>query len=374
MVLTKQQRKKKNKKEKGTDSESSGDEESIQETTEKIEKLVLQDNSKVLTKLVITCPYCKIPSEYCEFKEEWGKCKEWMEKNAQQVLQAIQAAREQDILNNKTTKTLKVKKEKEEKKENRHVTISISRRGKKKTATVIVGLDAYGVDPKKACTYLKKRFACGASEQIDTLTNLPAIEVQGDIRDDIGDILEGEYKVPPKFITYIEEKKKKKDEQNSEDSDDSDDEPKKAKKVTKSVKSEKTVEKKPEKVGEKKPSEKPTGEKPKKSKKDESESESDDEDGPLNQKKEKSTQKYGAKKEIVYAEKKKVDFGPKVKAKEPKVCAFFNSERGCKEGDKCVFAHIKGKSGEMPKKPCQFFGTEKGCPKGDTCAFSHIKK
>jgi len=77
------------------------------------------------------------------------------------------------------------------------------------------------------------------------------------------------------------------------------------------------------------------------------ESDSEEEVTPLNQKKEKN-QKFGPKKEIIEVEKKKVDFGSKKKVE--KICAFFNTERGCKQGNECPFAHIVGKSGEMPKK------------------------
>lgn len=388
-------------------------EEEKKEELDKVEKENLEEKVEIVKpkpKSIILCPFCKIPSEYCEFKEEWTKCREWMEKNAPEVLQGILDSKEKDKLNNKETKTLKVKKEKEEKeKKPKEVIVKITSRTKRKTLSLIYGLETYkDFNAKKAVTIFKKAFACGAAIKEGLPGAEPdAIEVQGDIRDRVYEVLEKEWKVPENQIRIIEDLKKKKDEEEEEESDSEegeieyyvkpkkkpveekkeekkpgdkkvgekktvtfgdekkktiDDVEKKPKKTTiddvekkpkKSTgddvekKTKKTstgddVEKKPKKEGTEK---KETKKKPKKE--ETSSSESEEEIKPLNQKKEKA-QKFGPKKEIIEVDKKKIDFGPK--KREQKVCAFFNTERGCKQGNECPFAHIVGKSGEMPKK------------------------
>jgi hypothetical protein len=46
-----------------------------------------------------------------------------------------------------------------------------------------------------------------------------------------------------------------------------------------------------------------------------------------------------------------------------KTCRFFNSFRGCKNGDQCSFVH--------EKLPCAFFTSVQGCTYNEKCPFSH---
>lgn len=50
-----------------------------------------------------------------------------------------------------------------------------------------------------------------------------------------------------------------------------------------------------------------------------------------------------------------------------KYCIHFNTEKGCKYGDNCIFEH--------PTKDCSNFDfeTNTGCKFGDKCTFSHKK-
>jgi len=54
--------------------------------------------------------------------------------------------------------------------------------------------------------------------------------------------------------------------------------------------------------------------------------------------------------------------------KDEKICAFFNTSKGCKNGNQCAFLHTT-----MEKEPCKFFnGT--GCKYGEKCFYAHVKK
>lgn len=84
-------------------------------------------------------------------------------------------------------------------------------RNKRKYVTVLVGLEAHGLDNKKIAKELGKKFATGAS-----VTKNPAggeeITVQGDVNEDVLDWLlevHGD-KVPEDNVELVEDKKKKK--------------------------------------------------------------------------------------------------------------------------------------------------------------------
>lgn len=83
-------------------------------------------------------------------------------------------------------------------------------RNKRKFVTVVIGLEAHGLDLKKVAKELGKKFATGSS-----VTKSPAgteeITVQGDVSDDLYDWLvdvHGDV-VPEDNIELVEDKKKK---------------------------------------------------------------------------------------------------------------------------------------------------------------------
>jgi len=53
-----------------------------------------------------------------------------------------------------------------------------------------------------------------------------------------------------------------------------------------------------------------------------------------------------------------------------KPCHFYNTERGCKNGAACQFAHIEPATKRVK---CRFFGTSSGCKNGTACQFAHIE-
>lgn len=57
-------------------------------------------------------------------------------------------------------------------------------------------------------------------------------------------------------------------------------------------------------------------------------------------------------------------------------CLYFNTPNGCKKGDECDFAHIKGERTNPPppapvSQVCSFWNTVNGCRKGASCNFQH---
>jgi density-regulated protein len=225
MVKSKSARKKKSKQEKSKQDGSNSDSEEIEDKIE-VEKETETENveteiKKKNTTQVVICPFCAIPLEYCEFKQDWSECREYMEKKHPEILKQINHSMELDKERKKETKTLKVKKTTKEN-EKTPITVSISRRTKKKTVTSIQGFEERGINTKKVVTLFKKVFACGCAEKKDGAQKL-FIEVQGDVRDQLEDLLMKEFKIEAKEIVFLAEKKKK-NEEGEEDEDDDEDE------------------------------------------------------------------------------------------------------------------------------------------------------
>lgn len=44
-----------------------------------------------------------------------------------------------------------------------------------------------------------------------------------------------------------------------------------------------------------------------------------------------------------------------------KICAFYSSSTGCRNGKNCKFEHLDGQK----KEPCKFFNTSTGCKYGN---------
>ncbi len=84
--------------------------------------------------------------------------------------------------------------------------VTITSRSKKKHVTTITGTDHFGIDANALAKILKKKFSSGAS-----VVSKPelAIEIQGDFRDEIFDIVTStEFNVPPENMVLVAEKKR----------------------------------------------------------------------------------------------------------------------------------------------------------------------
>lgn len=171
-----------------------------------------------------------MPIEYCEFSDRWVKCQEYLAQAFPDKLRELQELRENDKNKNKVSKyqfltlfrvehdvvnkkvAAEVKGEeqtggKAKKKIEAELIVTITSRSKRKHVTTITGTEHFGIDANALAKILKKKFSSGAS-----VVNKPelAIEIQGDFRNEIFEILNAEFKVPPENMYLVAEKKKTK--------------------------------------------------------------------------------------------------------------------------------------------------------------------
>ncbi|PVU90509.1 hypothetical protein BB561_004849 [Smittium simulii] len=97
-----------------------------------------------------------------------------------------------------------------DKKMSTKVTVKRSDRAKKKTMTVVIGLDVFGVDLKKTSKMFSSHFACGCSV-VKNILGAEEVTIQGDFVDEVCNLLYTKYpQIPRENIVQVEEKKSKK--------------------------------------------------------------------------------------------------------------------------------------------------------------------
>ncbi|KFG31334.1 translation initiation factor sui1 protein [Toxoplasma gondii GAB2-2007-GAL-DOM2] len=182
--------------------------------------------------LFMSPPVCGGPPDFCEFGAQWPECKAWIEKNHAELLpfccpanvsqgengdttavDATDAALAEGIqqlcvggeakgaLGDAENDTKKGGKKKATKPN--IVTIQRQSRSKRKTATVITGLDLFGVKLDKAAKLFSKQYACGASVSKGVPGQPQQVEVQGDVEEEIADLIQETFEIPEESIQLL---------------------------------------------------------------------------------------------------------------------------------------------------------------------------
>eukprot|EP01097_Dermamoeba_algensis_P002908 TRINITY_DN215_c0_g1_i2.p1 TRINITY_DN215_c0_g1~~TRINITY_DN215_c0_g1_i2.p1 ORF type:complete len:186 (-),score=45.78 TRINITY_DN215_c0_g1_i2:1111-1668(-) len=169
------------------------------------------NEKKLLT--VVYCGVCSLPPEFCEYGSSADKCKEWAEKNLNNEkgvslvekgvgnleLEKPKAAPKQEEV--KMLPGGKVKR-----KEQPTILVTRQQRNKRKWVTIVSGLENFGVKLQDAAKIFAKKFSCGSS--VVKVAQGEQIDVQGDVQDEIIDIIMEKYNVPAEAFFIIEEGKK----------------------------------------------------------------------------------------------------------------------------------------------------------------------
>ncbi|KAG0267476.1 Translation machinery-associated protein 22 [Mortierella polycephala] len=160
------------------------------------------------------CGFCSLPPEYCE-------CKQWLSRNDKVLYSILYNTLEDHLASaslgddrpeedrKKAKEAAKIEKKIQQKMQSK-VLIKRIERTKRKCVTCVFGLENFDVDLKKAAKLFANKFACGSSVTKNNQGN-DEIVVQGDVSDEIFDlILEHWPIVPEDNIDLIEDKKKSK--------------------------------------------------------------------------------------------------------------------------------------------------------------------
>lgn len=186
---------------------------------------------------VLYCQMCGLPAEYCEFGPDFEKCKPWLIQNAPDLYpdllkeandRQLEKAAEQlqtvgisssgggggaregqaDPSASKPEEVKRLPGGKIKKKDKQEVVIEKIVRNKRKSITVVKGLDLFGVKLSDASKKLGKKFATGASI-VKGPTEKEQIDVQGDISYDIVEFITETWpEVPESAIFFIEDGRK----------------------------------------------------------------------------------------------------------------------------------------------------------------------
>ncbi|KAK0057229.1 density-regulated protein [Biomphalaria pfeifferi] len=159
---------------------------------------------------VLYCGECGVPVEYCEFYPTYEKCKAWLEKNLPDEFEKLKVDKTPTVVvasGEDDGAAAETKEEEGEKKkrqtrggkaimkakkkiEPQGIKMWTQTRGKKKKVTIIVGLASYEIDLKEASKFFAGKFSCGSS-----ISGEDEIVVQGDVKDELFDILPEKWKI-----------------------------------------------------------------------------------------------------------------------------------------------------------------------------------
>lgn len=178
---------------------------------------------------VLYCDVCSLPAEYCEFGPDFEKCKPWLIKNAPELYpdlvkeeadKTVEQLEGLEILSRPSKvggSTSEPKSEEEvktlpggkvKKKEKPEVIVEKIVRNKRKSVTIVKGLDMFGIKLTDASKKFGKKFASGASV-VKGPTEKEQIDVQGDFMYEIVDFISESWKnVPGSSIFVLEDGKK----------------------------------------------------------------------------------------------------------------------------------------------------------------------
>lgn len=158
------------------------------------------------------CPACTFPAEMCEYSGVFEKCKPWLAEQLSAAEAALlegaeEKGRKRKILTEQE-RVDKILSGTGKKKVDQAIVLDRKTvRGKKKVTTV-TGLDLFTVNLTDASREFKKIFSCGAGV-VEEVGVLPLIEIQGDVVQQLVELLPKKYpQITVEQIFVMEGKKK----------------------------------------------------------------------------------------------------------------------------------------------------------------------
>ena len=139
---------------------------------------------------VVYCAVCGLPPEYCEYDPDYEKCVPWLKKHCPELLVEMEEGDKK-----KKKRGGGVVKKKEVSEDKIRVVLYTEVRSRKKTVTVVDGLETLGVKLKDASKLFGRKFASSSSVK-DKDSGGSEIVIQGDVIFDLPDLLQAEYNIP----------------------------------------------------------------------------------------------------------------------------------------------------------------------------------
>lgn len=191
----------------------------MDELKEKLETSTLEVEGEVAEEEqpYVYCGVCHMPPEFCEFMPSFPKCQEWLLGNHPDLHSLLYSSDNADGVGSSTVQTASskrggkaqvrdesvVKEKQAQARAQAQITIRRQDRNKRKTLTIVKGLDeAVGLDLKKVAKRLAGKFACGAAVTEDVTKQGHEITIQGDVGPELMDFLPLEYSINPEQIHF----------------------------------------------------------------------------------------------------------------------------------------------------------------------------
>ncbi|CAG9575050.1 conserved hypothetical protein [Leishmania major strain Friedlin] len=158
---------------------------------------------------VLYCPICTFPAEMCEFSGIVEKCRPWLLEHAADLADAEERGRKRRILTEKDRLEAMLEGRGVKKALERIVVLEVEKRTGRRMITSVFGMDLFGFNLKDVSRDWRKRFSCGAGVRAaEEGKHQDCIDIQGNVVDQLADMLITKYKIPKESVYLMEGKKK----------------------------------------------------------------------------------------------------------------------------------------------------------------------
>ncbi|KAK7200415.1 Translation initiation factor SUI1 [Novymonas esmeraldas] len=158
---------------------------------------------------VLYCPMCSFPAEMCEFAGMMDKCRPWLLEHAAELADAEDRGRKRRILTEKGRLEALLEGRGIKKALERIVLLDVEKRTGRRMVTSVFGMDLFGFNLKDISRDWRKRFSCGAGiRAAEEGKHQDCIDIQGNVAEQLAEMLITTYKVPKESVYIMEGKKK----------------------------------------------------------------------------------------------------------------------------------------------------------------------
>ncbi|KAG5503186.1 hypothetical protein GH5_04248 [Leishmania sp. Ghana 2012 LV757] len=158
---------------------------------------------------VLYCPICTFPAEMCEFSGMMEKCRPWLQEHAAELADAEERGRRRRILTEKDRLEALLEGRGIKKALERIVVLEVEKRTGRRMITSVFGMDLFGFNLKDLSREWRKRFSCGAGVRAaEEGKHQDCIDIQGNLVDQLAEMLVTKYKIPKESVYMMEGKKR----------------------------------------------------------------------------------------------------------------------------------------------------------------------